>query len=79
MASVSVNQLDDAAYLRLRARAAAHGVSVEEEARIIIEAAVTTSPPERLGDLALSLFGPTHGVDLELPRRGPHEPMGFPE
>lgn len=45
---------------------------MEEEARRIIAAAV--SAPHRIGDLALSLFGPAHGVDLELPERIPHEP-----
>lgn len=79
MATLSVSKLDDETYARLRARAARHGISIEEEARQILEAAVAAPTPERLGDLALSLFGPNHGVELELPRRGPHEPMGFPE
>ena len=50
-----------------------HGVSMEEEVRRILTEAV--SAPERLGDLAVRMFGPTHGVDLELPDRGPHEPV----
>ena len=31
-------------------------------------------PPERLGDLFLKLFGPSRGVDLDLPRRTPRRP-----
>jgi plasmid stability protein len=79
MATLNVSPLDDEIYARLCARAAQHGVSIEEEARQILKEAVAVPVAERLGDLALSLFGPRHGVDLELSRRGPHEPMSFPE
>jgi plasmid stability protein len=44
---------------RLRIRAARHGVSMEEEVRRILKEAV--SAPERVGDLALLMFGPTQG------------------
>jgi len=73
MPSLSVRQLDEETVARLRARAASHGVSMEEEARRILKEAVST--PERIGDLALQLFGARQGVDLELPRREPHEPL----
>ena len=73
MASLSVRKLDEGTLARLRVRAAQHGVSMEEEVRRILKEAV--SGPERLGDLALQIFGPTHGVDLELPNRGPHTPI----
>lgn len=33
----------------------------------------TTQP--RLGDLAVSLFGTGAGIDLDLPRHPPHEPL----
>ena len=46
---------------------------MEEEVRQILKRAV--SPPERLGDLFLKVFGPATGVDLELPPREPHEPL----
>ena len=46
---------------------------MEEEARQILARAV--SPPERLGDLALKIFGPERGADLELPPREPHDPI----
>ena len=72
MPGLSVRKLDDETLSRLRVRAARNGVSMEEEARRILKEAV--SAPERLGDLALRIFGPGHGVDLELPERTPHEP-----
>ncbi len=73
MASLSIRKLDDEIYDRLRDRATRKGVSMEEEARQILKRAV--SPPERLGDLFLKVFGPAKGVDLELPPREPHEPL----
>lgn len=77
MAGLSVRKLDEETLTRLRARAASHGVSMEEEARRILREAV--SAPERLGDLAQRLFGPRYGVDLELPVHGPHSPMDLSE
>ena len=75
MASLSIRRLDEETYDRLRDRATRKGVSMEEEARQILKRAV--SPPERLGDLFLKVFGPLGGADLEIPPREPHEPMGF--
>lgn len=77
MASLSVRKLDDETLSRLRIRAAKRGVSMEEEARRIIKEAV--SAPDQLGDLALRVFGPKHGIDLQLPERTPHEPLGLSE
>ena len=77
MASLSVRKLDDETLSRLRIRAAKHGVSMEEEARRILKYAV--SAPDQLGDLALRIFGPRHGIDLELPPRTPHEPLDLTE
>jgi len=48
---------------------------MEEEARRILANAVAA--PERLGDLAVSMFGPVNGHDLEMARHEPHEPVGF--
>lgn len=77
MASLSVRKLDDETLSRLRIRAAKHGVSMEEEARRILKEAV--SAPDHLGDFALGIFGPEHGVDLQLPDRTPHEPPDLTE
>ena len=77
MASLSVRKLDEDTLSRLRVRAAKHGVSMEEEARRILKEAVTA--PDRLGDLAVRIFGPNHGVNLELPERTAHEPLDLTE
>ena len=77
MPGLSVRKLDEETLSRLRVRAARNGVSMEEEARRILREAV--SAPERLGDLALRIFGREHGVDLELPERTPHEPPDLGE
>ena len=77
MAGLSVRKLDDDTLSRLRIRAAKHGVSMEEEARRILKDAV--SAPDCLGDLALRIFGPEHGVELQLPKRTPHEPLDLTE
>ncbi len=73
MASLSVRRIDDEVYELLRARAAEHGVSMEEEVRRIIQR--TVAAPRRLSQLALQCFGPENGVELELPLRQPHEPV----
>jgi len=77
MGNLSVRKLDDETLSRLRIRAAKHGVSMEEEARRILREAV--SAPDRLGDLAVRIFGPKNGVDLQLPTRTPHEPLDLSE
>jgi antitoxin FitA len=73
MASLRVRKLDEETLAHLRMHAASHGVSIEEEARRILREAV--SAPKRLGDLALQIFGPGRGVDLELPEYVPHRPI----
>ena len=60
MANLSVRRIDDETYEQLRVRAAEHGVSMEEEVRRILRRAV--SAPEKLGDLALVVFGSDHGA-----------------
>jgi plasmid stability protein len=77
MANLSVRNIDDTIFERLRIRAAQNGVSMEEEVRRIIQRSVAS--PERLGQLALECFGPAHGVELELPDRQPHQPIELDE
>jgi plasmid stability protein len=73
MAGLSVRKLDAETLERLRLRAAEHGVSMEEEARRILAAAVAA--PNHLGDLAVRLFGSAYGLDLEPVHAMPHEPV----
>jgi plasmid stability protein len=47
MAILSIRKLDDETCEQLRARAARHGLSMEEEVRQILKRAV--APPERWG------------------------------
>jgi len=75
MANLSIRKLDDDTIARLRIRAAYHRVSMEEEARRILRQAVT--PPKRLGDLSIQFFGTESGVELELPKHAPHDPLSI--
>ena len=79
MATLTIRKLDPEVKNRLRVRAARQGHSMEEEARrILTEACETQRAPENLADVARRLFGPEHGVDLELPVREPgREPPSF--
>ena len=80
MASITIRNLEDDVKTRLRTRAAGHGRSMEEEARLILAAAVDRkAAPERgLGTAIHDLFKPFGGVELGLPAREPmREPPGF--
>ncbi len=73
MASITIRNLDDDVKTRLRVRAADNGRSMEEEARLILRAAVERKdvPEKGLGTAIHELFKPLGGVELELPPRGP--------
>ena len=77
MASITIRNLDDDVKTRLRKRAAGHGRSMEEEARLILADAVEreAAPTKGLGTAFHELFKPFGGVELEVP---PREPMREP-
>ena len=79
MASITIRNLDDEVKNRLRVRAAGNGRSMEEEARLILREAVGCKPgTQDLASTIRSYFGPSNGVDLELPPREPvREPLRF--
>ena len=79
MASITIRNLDDEVKTRLRVRAAGNGRSMEEEARLILREAVGRKLGSRnLASIIRSHFGPSNGVDLELPpREPPREPPSF--
>ncbi|MCY3659582.1 MAG: hypothetical protein OXG36_11260 [Caldilineaceae bacterium] len=79
MASITIRNLDDEVKARLRVRAAGNGRSMEEEVRLILREAVGRKPSSRnLVSIIRSHFGPSNGVDLELPSREPgREPPSF--
>jgi plasmid stability protein len=73
MASVLIRHVDEALHLRLKASAAAHHRSLEEEARELLRSAVARQealPRENLVTLAQRLFGSAGGIDLDIPPRG---------
>lgn len=72
MPSLTIRNLDDKLKARLRLRAARHARSMEEEARVILRAALTGGPeaPEpSLAEAMQALFAPLGGADLALPSR----------
>ena len=77
MASITIRNLDDDVKTRLRKRAAGHGRSMEEEARLILADAVEreVAPTKGLGTALHELFKPFGDVELEVP---PREPMRAP-
>ena len=77
MASITIRNLDAPLKSRLRVQAATHGRSMEEEARVILRAALNREPA-RPGNLAAAIracFGESGGVELDPP---PREPMRDP-
>lgn len=74
MSDLLIRDLDDVLRARLEARAQAHRRSLEDEAREMLRAAVASDAvePEQQEhpvDVFLRLFGPEHGIDLDLPPR----------
>lgn len=82
MASLLIRKLDDALHVQLKARAHAHRRSLEEEVRETLRAAIardTGVPAESLLAVVTRLFGPEHGIDLDLPRRGGEAQRASPD
>jgi antitoxin FitA len=73
MASLLIRNVDAMLHARLKARAAAHHRSLEEEARTLLRTGLALQEaapgPATLLALATRLFGPAHGIDLETPNR----------
>jgi len=71
MPSLLIRNVDSALHSQLKRRAAAHHHSLEEEVRHLLRMAVASQPrEEHVVDTARRLFGPKHGVDLDIPPRG---------
>lgn len=79
MATLTIRNLDNETKQALQHRAVSHGVSMEQEARTILDAAVKTgrkeAKEESLYDAIRRLVEPHGGFDIELPAR---EPMRDP-
>ncbi len=76
MASITIRNLDNEVKTQLRIRAAGHGRSMEEEARMILREAVEREGgPTNLASAIRARFVHLGGVELDLP---PREPMREP-
>jgi len=77
MASMTIRGIDEALKRRLRVQAAQHDRSMEDEARAILRAALSTEPSEErsLAEAIRAHIEPWGGVDLEIE---PREPMPEP-
>lgn len=78
MASMTIRNFDETLKRRLRMQAAAHGRSMEEEARDILRSALSTdaSRSGNLADAIRARFSPFGGADLLLaPREAMREPI----
>jgi plasmid stability protein len=74
MAMLTIRNLDDGIKARLRVRAAMHGHSMEEEARLILKRAVGGIDGKGLWALSRQVFGGAEGVELQLARRDGDRP-----
>jgi plasmid stability protein len=71
MASITIRGLEPELKVQLRVRAARHGVSMEEEVRGILRAAVAQElgPSTDIATAIRALFRPLGGVELPIPPR----------
>lgn len=72
MASMTIRNIDEQLKSRLRIQAAHHGRSMEDEARDILRAALSTQDDAARQSLIESIrsrISPLGGVDLSLPAR----------
>ena len=71
MPAMVIRRLEEPIKIHLRMRAAQNGRSMEEEVRVILRTALGENRTEpNLAEIASSLFGPKHGVEL-----APHPPV----
>jgi plasmid stability protein len=69
MATLTIRNLNEETKVRLRQLAAQHGHSMEEEARRILNRAVSQSEQKGLGTRIAQEFVDIGGVELEIPAR----------
>ncbi len=70
MASLMIRRLDEDVKARLRVQAAEHGRSMEDEARVLLGAALSgRRPPRGLGSYIRDQFAEIGGADLQIPPR----------
>jgi len=71
MASITIRNLPDQAKENLRVLAAMQSMSLEAYTRKILEQESKnySQKTQNIADMALELFGPKHGIELNLPDR----------
>jgi plasmid stability protein len=78
LATLVIRNVEDALHNRLKRQAAAHGRSMEEEARLILRDRLTAAseePEASWVDAIRALFEPLGGLELpEIERQPPREP-----
>jgi plasmid stability protein len=82
LASLTIRNLEEPLKAKLRVRAAHHGRSMEEEARVILRSALSQHQPPRkhLVELIRDRLAPLGGLDLPEIVRGPgRDPPDFSE
>jgi antitoxin FitA len=80
MASITIRDIDERLKARLRVQAAHHGHSMEEEAREILRAALSSGRSRQgsLVDAIRARMAPLGGVELEIaPREVIREPQSL--
>lgn len=71
MATLTIRNLNEETKAKLRQIAAKHGHSMEEEARRILNRAVSQEGKKGLGTEITEMFAEIGGVDLPIPPRSP--------
>lgn len=83
MPDLLIRDIDDALHRRLKTRAALHRRSLATEARETLRSALahdeTASSAESLLAIATRIFGPEHGITLELPPRASERSRPAPD
>lgn len=80
MGTMTIRNIDESLRRRLRTQAAAHGRSMEEEARDILPSALSTEglQADNLADAILRRFQPMGGVEIDLaPREAMRSAVDF--
>lgn len=73
MATMTIRNIDDQLKARLRVQAAEHGRSMEDEARDILRAALSSEPARGVSliDAIRARVAPLGDVELDVPKREP--------
>jgi plasmid stability protein len=81
MTTLVIRNVEPDLHARLKAAAAAHNRSMEEEARVILRHAVQAAPlttPKRFGTAVRAIFEPLGGFEMpRIERDPPRDPPDF--